>query len=223
MRKYKTKPFGSLPKSELQPVEANSPRLTKAQRSDHTAATNKKILTTLNALLRSAKKAQSWIEDIEALGGHLHDKLTEIKGMLPTPDHGIAGGYEFPPLALKDIPNVTPTQEHAMAHDVLARSSFAAVTMGFGTWPSDQYAAFVGSGRRFVTTFVEKCANHSEARDQALAKAEGVERDNPADILVIGPWHGTPDRAQEGTIVAVHWTTSMYELENPYATPEEEK
>ena len=52
MSKHTHKPFGKIRDSELQPVEANSPRLNKARRSDHTTATDKQILTKLNGLER---------------------------------------------------------------------------------------------------------------------------------------------------------------------------
>jgi hypothetical protein len=203
-------------KGQTQPVEANRSRLTTVQPHDKPVAADKQTLTKLNALLQSTKIMQSGIEAIEASAGSMHGRLANIEAGLPAPDHGISGGYDFPPLSLKMVPKVIPTQEYLTAHDLLARSYFASLAAASRVRPSDVYAAFVGSGALYMVSYFHHCANHSEARDQAITKAEGIEYGNPAEILVIGPWQGDPNLAPVGAIIAVRWSTSMYEVEDPY-------
>ena len=189
---------------------------------DNAAESGKQILAKLNALLKATKTLQSWIEDIEAVTGHLMNRLTPIEtALLPTPDHGIGGGYDFPILPLKEIPKPVPAEEYSMGHDLVATSYLMARAACGKRWP-DTYAAWVGSGTLGVSCYPGHCANHSEARDRAVVKADGLELDGPAEILVVGPWRGDPNRVPTGAVVAVRWSASMYEIQDPYTASDDE-
>jgi hypothetical protein len=224
MQKNKcSKPDRSKPrKGRIDSVKARSPRPLTVEPHDRTSATDKQTLTKLNALLKATKTLQSWSEDIEASVGRLHDRLTNIETALLAIDYRTASGYDCPPSPVKVVPRVIPTVEHVKPHDLLARQYLLGRAAASSVWPDNVYAAWVSSGGRYAVSYFDHCMDHAEARSRALAKAGGAENEN-SDILVIGPWHGDTTLAPAGAVMAVRWSTSMYEVEDPFKFSQQEE
>lgn len=139
-------------------------------------------------------------------------------------DQGIAGGWGCPPLGLTVIP-ATPMGDSArMQHDLLARGYFASRAACPNVCFINTYAVWVGSGDSCLNFYLGDCEDHTRARVQALARANELELETPAAVLVVGPWHGDPKQAPVGAVVAVRWTPSMYRIADPYqGAPEEQE